>query len=437
MPGEFEGLPIDGAAERGVGSWPGAPIDLSTAPQALRPVAILVMTLGRLRVLHAPRYFCAGAKPERPILASPDVGRRDVPGLGNGERYLQAVTEFPSNYRTGDDALDRELVALLETHVDPADREFVFELMVSALRLSRENVDRGGLKMVAAAVKEFRYSFGVFAPYEGIRKCTVFGSARTKAGDPAYACAHDFAEAIAARDWMVITGAGPGIMEAGHEGAGADKSFGVNIVLPFESDANPVIADDPKLINFKYFFTRKVMFVKESHGYVMLPGGFGTMDEAFELLTLVQTGKSYLAPIVLMDAPDSTYWDTWFDFIRDELLENGLISPADLELFTLTSSVDEAVDELCGFYDVYHSMRYVGRQLVLRLKRPISDHLLERLNDEFSDIVEKGRIERTDAHAVEIADHDHPELPRLMLRFDRRSHARLRTMVRTLNRSDI
>ena len=342
------------------------------------------------------------------------------------------MTEFPSRYRTGDNELDQELLKLLE-RVDPADHEYVIELMVSALRLSREDVDRGELKMVSAAVKEFRYSFAVFAPYEHIRKCTVYGSARTKAGDPAYVCAHDFAEAIAARDWMVITGAGPGIMEAAHEGAGAEKSFGVNIVLPFEADANKVIADDPKLINFKYFFTRKVMFVKESHGYVMLPGGFGTMDEAFELLTLIQTGKSTPAPIVLLDPPGGTYWKHWKQFVEVELLEGGLIAPDDLALVMVTDSIDAAVEEICRFYRTYHSIRFVGSRLVLRLHREIGDEELAQLNEQFGHVVAKGEINRIDATEAEIRDDDHIELHRLAFRFDRRSWAGVRRMIDALN----
>jgi uncharacterized protein (TIGR00730 family) len=342
------------------------------------------------------------------------------------------VTDIPSSYRTGDDELDQELVALLD-RVEPADREFVFELMVSAMRLSREEVDRGELKMVAAAVKEFRYSFGVFAPYEGVHKCTIFGSARTKAGDPAYSCAHDFAAAIAERDWMVITGAGPGIMEAGHEGAGAENSFGVNIVLPFESDANSVIADDPKLINFKYFFTRKVMFVKESHAYVMLPGGFGTMDEAFELLTLIQTGKSTPAPIVLLDPPGGTYWKRWKEFVEIELRDEGLISPTDLALVMVTDSIEEAVDEVCRFYRTYHSLRHVGSRLVLRLQREVGDEELAALNANFGHIVAKGEINRIDATDAEIRDGDNVDLPRLAFRFDKRSWSGVRLMIDALN----
>lgn len=342
------------------------------------------------------------------------------------------MADYPSNYRTGIDELDDRLVALLDD-VDPRDREFVFELLVSTMRLSREDVDRGELKMMAAALKEFRYSFEVFAPYGDIHKCTIFGSARIKAGDPAYECAHDFAAAIAARDWMVITGAGPGIMEAGHEGAGAEKSFGVNIVLPFESDANPVIIDDPKLINFKYFFTRKVMFMKESHAFVMLPGGFGTMDEAFELLTLIQTGKSVPAPIVLLDPPGGTYWSLWKEFVEIELRDNGLISEHDLSLVMVTDSIDAAVEEVCRFYRTYHSIRFVGNRLVLRLTRAIGDEELAGLNERFSHIVAEGKIERIDVTDAEQRDDDQVDLHRLAFRFDRRSWAGVRQMIDALN----
>ena len=342
------------------------------------------------------------------------------------------MTDYPSSYRTGDDALDERLVALLDD-VDPREREFVFELLVSAMRLAREDVDRGELKMVAAAVKEFRYSFEVFAPYEGIRKCTVFGSARTKAGDPGYTCAHDFAEAIAARDWMVITGAGPGIMEAGHEGAGAENSFGVNIVLPFEADANPVIADDPKLINFKYFFTRKVMFMKESHAFVMLPGGFGTMDEAFELLTLIQTGKSVPAPIVLLDPPGGTYWSFWKEFCEIELRDNGMISEDDLSMVMVTDSVEAAVDEVCRFYKTYHSLRFVSGKLVLRLQREVGDDELADLNQRFGHILASGEIERIAVTEAEKRDDDQVDLHRIAFHFDRRSWAGVRQMIDALN----
>jgi len=342
------------------------------------------------------------------------------------------VTEFLSRYRTGDDDLDAAITDLA-AQADPADRELVFEMIVTALRLSREDADRGDLKLVTAAMKELRYSFEVFGPYATVRKCTIFGSARITAGDPAYEAAKEFAARIAARDWMVITGAGPGIMEAGHEGAGADRSFGVNIVLPFEAAANPVIAGDPKLINFRYFFTRKVMFMKESHAYVLLPGGFGTMDESFELLTLMQTGKTPPAPIVLLDPAGSDYWDHWYQFVTAELADGGLISPTDMQLVRVTSSIDDAVDEVCRFYRSYHSMRFVGDRLIFRLNRPVGDDELASLDDEFGFMIEAGGFERTEATPAEIRDDDHVELDRIAFRFDRHKWSGLRLLIDRLN----
>lgn len=338
-----------------------------------------------------------------------------------------------SRYRTGSDELDHlisELVAAAE--VDPDD-DLVSEMVVSALRLGREAADRGELKLVNAALKELRYSFMVFDPYSGIRKVSIFGSARIAPGSDSYESARLLGERIAKRGWMVITGAGPGIMQAGIEGAGPESSFGVNIVLPFESEATPLIAGDSKLINYKYFFTRKLMFMKESSGFVLLPGGFGTMDEAFELLTLTQTGRSPLAPIVLLDPPGSTYWATWREFVDRELAGRGLISPHDRCLVLTTDSVDAAVEELCAFYRTYHSSRFVGRRLILRLTSQIDDALLERLNTEFDDILESGAIERVDPSPSELADGDHVDLPRLGLRFDRRGYSRLRLLIDTLN----
>jgi uncharacterized protein (TIGR00730 family) len=235
------------------------------------------------------------------------------------------------------------------------------------------------------------------------------------------------------RGWMVMTGAGPGIMQAGLEGAGADHSFGVNIVLPFEQAPNPVIHGDPKLINFRYFFTRKLTFVKEADGFVLLPGGFGTLDEAFELLTLVQTGKAQINPIVLLDVPGGTYWHRWLEFISAELGARSYISPGDTTLFCITDDTSVALDELTGFYKNYHSQRYVEGDLVLRLQHEPDAELLTRLNAEFSDIVLRGRIERIDATRIERAENDVPDLPRLRLRFDRHGYARLRALIDIVN----
>ncbi len=338
-------------------------------------------------------------------------------------------------YRTGDSGLDDQIEALAAS-TRPGDRDLVAEMLVSAVRLGREDVDRGEMKLVNAAIKELRHAFAVFAPYVDVRKATVFGSARIRSGDPAYLAARDFGAAIAERDWMVMTGAGPGIMAAGLEGAGTDRSFGINIQLPFEASANEFIADDPKLVNFKYFFTRKVTFMKESHGYALLPGGFGTMDEAFELLTLMQTGKSPLTPVVLLDPPGATYWDRWVRFVERELLGGGLISEHDLGLIHVTDDPVAAADHLCHFYRAYHSMRYVGRRLVIRVQRPIDADEVAEMDHRFADIVEDGHITAIEPTDAEVADDDHLDLHRLALRFDRASHARLRQLIDALNDRD-
>jgi uncharacterized protein (TIGR00730 family) len=262
---------------------------------------------------------------------------------------------------------------------------------------------------------------------------TVFGSARLSRDDPAYVHAVEFGRRIAEAGYMVITGAASGIMEAGHVGAGRENSIGVNILLPFEQAANAVIAGDLKLMHLKYFFTRKLLFVKESDAIALFPGGFGTQDEGFEVLTLVQTGKSQLFPIVLIDAPGGDYWKEWNHFIEKILLGRGLISPEDLALYKITDSVDEAVSEITGFYRVYHSMRYVRGDLVLRLQHAASPALLDRIRAEFSDILEAGSFEQTSALPDEANDTHLAALPRLRFRFDRRSLGRLRMLINLIN----
>ncbi len=336
-------------------------------------------------------------------------------------------------YRTGKPKLDAAITELIDEARLRGDTDLTFEMIVTALRLGLEDAERADLKLVNAALKELRYSFHVFGPYTGIPKCTIFGSARIESGDPAYEAAKQLGRAMADRDWMVMTGAGPGIMAAGLEGAGSENSFGINIVLPFEASANEFIADDPKLINFRYFFTRKVTFMKESAGYAILPGGFGTMDEAFELLTLMQTGKSIIAPVVLLDPEGSTYWERWKSFVENELLDAGLISPADMGLFKITNSVEEAAEEMTRFYRTYHSMRAVGQRLVIRVTREITDEELVALNGEFGDIVEAGEIERIEATDSEVRDDDNLDLHRIAFRFNHHGYARLRKLIDTLN----
>jgi uncharacterized protein (TIGR00730 family) len=312
--------------------------------------------------------------------------------------------------------------------------QLVQQLKETADKLIRDGANRGDVKMLSTALKELRYAFKVFAPYRNRRKVTVFGSARLKPDHPAYVQAVEFARRISAAGFMVITGAASGIMEAGHVGAARENSIGVNILLPFEQEANQVIAGDVKLMHLKYFFTRKLLFIKESDAIALFPGGFGTQDEGFEALTLAQTGKSHLFPIVMVDEPGGDYWTRWQDYIEKVLLARQLISPADLALYKITDSVEEAVAEVINFYRVYHSMRYVGGHLVLRLQRAISEELLERIRTEFADILHGGTFEQMGALPEEANDSHVAGLPRLRFRFDRHSLGRLRMLIDTINR---
>jgi len=335
-------------------------------------------------------------------------------------------------YRTGDDQLDDAVADLAERAADPANADLVFEIIASAVRLGLDHADRGDLKIASATLREMRQAFHVFAPYRAARKVAIFGSARTLPEDPLYVQTREFAAAIAGRDWMVVTGAGPGIMEAGIEGAGPDQAFGVSIKLPFEATTTQ-FGDDPKLINFRYFFTRKLEFVKESDAFVLLPGGFGTLDEAFELLTLLQTGKAQPAPVVLLDVPGGTYWQTWLDFVTRELASTRYVSPEDLALVRITDDITEAVEEIAAFYSNYHSSRFVDGRLVLRMERAPSAEELAKLQDEFVDIVVRGEMEVIEATPREVADGDHVDLARVAFWFDRRNWARMRMFIDRLN----
>ncbi|MDB5310728.1 MAG: hypothetical protein JWO38_4930 [Gemmataceae bacterium] len=311
--------------------------------------------------------------------------------------------------------------------------EYVRQIKETADKLVRDKAGRGDIKLLATALRELRYCFKVFAGYRGRRKATVFGSARTRPDHPAYKAAEEFGRRMAEVGWMVITGAGHGIMEAGHVGAGRDNSFGLNILLPFEQSANTVVHGDPKLMTLRYFFTRKLMFIKESDAVVLFPGGFGTHDEAYEALTLVQTGKSHLFPVVMVDEPGGTYWATWLRFVEDELLARGYISPADRALFRVTDSVEQAVEEVTGFYRVYHSMRYVRGHLLLRLRARLSEPLLARIERSFADILSGGHFEQVGALPEEANEPTLANLPRLKFRFDRHAAGRLRQLIDLIN----
>jgi len=313
--------------------------------------------------------------------------------------------------------------------------ELIATIKRSADKLAADRTSRGDLKIISRALRELRYAFKVFAPYRRCRKVTVFGSARTQPHAPAYQQAVEFGRAIAAHDWLVVTGASSGIMEAGHVGAGRDHSMGLNILLPMEQVANPIIAGDRKLVHMKYFFTRKLMFVKESNAICLLPGGFGTLDEGFEVLTLLQTGKRDIVPVVFLDEPGGTYWQGFQRFVDEQLLARGMIDPEDLSLFRMTDSVDEAVAEILGFFRVYHSMRYVHENLVLRLSQPISEKLLDRVNSEFADLLDHGQFELSGPLPEEEDEPELADLPRLVFPFVRRNFGRLRRLIDCLNQA--
>jgi len=311
--------------------------------------------------------------------------------------------------------------------------DLVEDILENGLKLLGDVEDRGDVKVIQTALRELRYAFKLFAPYAGTRKVTIFGSARTQPDRTQYRQAFEFARKVAEAGFMVITGAGPGIMQAGHEGAGPERSFGANIRLPWEQAANPVIARDKKLITFKYFFTRKLIFLRHSDAIALFPGGFGTMDEGYEALTLMQTGKSRLMPLVLIDRPGGTYWKTWDKNNREHLLRDQLISPDDLHLYQFTDDPDEAVRWITRFYRNYHSSRFVNELFVIRLNRTPAEPALEGLNEDFADIITAPRIQIIETTPEEREDEDFVELPRIAFGFNRRDYGRLRQMIDVLN----
>ncbi len=339
----------------------------------------------------------------------------------------------PLVYRNQNGEVGKLLDRLIELRGGTPHAGFVRDILLTGLKLIDDGAPLIDLKVINAALKEMRYTAKVFAPYRKVRKVTLFGSARVAQDQPTYRQAHRFAEAIADRGFMVITGAGGGIMEAGHLGAGPDRSFGVNIRLPFEQNANPVIADDPKLISYKYFFTRKLAFIKETDAVVCFPGGFGTHDEGNETLTLVQTGKSETLPIVMVDAPGGDYWRRWLDYVEGSLLADGMISEEDLALFRVTDDVDEAVEEVDRFYRRYHSQRFVGDQLMLRVRGAVDDAALARLATEFADILVDDKTIRLTAALPEEEVEGDDGLARLLLPFNRANYGRLRQLIDRIN----
>ena len=343
-------------------------------------------------------------------------------------------SKHPEPYSTGDAALDKRLRELLADCGVGADSREFYEMMVTVLKFARHHPGAADRKLFNQALKEMRYADKVFSQYRDRKKVVVFGSARTSPKAKEYQAAHDFGALMVKAGYMVMTGGGDGIMGATQEGAGRENSFGLNIVLPFEQKANPVIAGDPKLINFRYFFTRKLHFVKESHAIALFPGGFGTMDEGFEAITLMQTGKAALQPVVFIDAPGGNYWRTFEKYLREHLLRDGLVSDYDFHLFKFTDDLREAEKEILTFYYNFHSYRIVGRQMVIRMQRAVPDGALKRLRDDFADIV--GSPEDLKLCAMLPAEQNEPDtahLHRLCLTFDRRKYGRLRQLIDRLN----
>ncbi len=332
--------------------------------------------------------------------------------------------------------IDRIIEHLMESVQGVQRPEYVREMIIAALKAGQEGDARADLKLMNTTLKEMRFTSKVFAPYRSVRKVTVFGSARTQPGDPAYEMARDFGRKLAQAGYMVITGGGAGIMQAANEGAGPDHSFGVNIRLPFEQKPNPVVEGNPRLITYKYFFNRKVAFLKETDAVALFPGGFGTLDEAMETLTLVQTGKRNPVPLVLVDDPARPYWTSLIKFLDEELLKHGFISASDFALFERVCSADAAIETIRRFYRRYHSLRYVNGQLVIRLASQLSDSALRGLAEQFRDmLLEGGRIVPSGALEAERDDPEILHLPRLVIDFNRKDFGRLRTFIDALNDS--
>jgi uncharacterized protein (TIGR00730 family) len=314
-----------------------------------------------------------------------------------------------------------------------ANPDLVEDIIINALKLLSDVKDRGDARVIRTALGELRYAFRLFARYEASRKVTIFGSARTEPSKQEYREAVEFARQIAEAGFMVITGAGPGIMQAGHEGAGPERSFGINIRLPWEQSANPIIDKDAKLVTFKYFFTRKLTFVRHSDAIVLFPGGFGTMDECYEALTLMQTGKARLVPLVLLDRAGGTYWKAWDKNVREHLLRAELIGADDLHLYQIALSATEAVRIITRFYRNYHSSRFVRDLLVIRIKNVPPASAIAGLNDDFKDIISGEPFRAIEATPDEREDNDFLELGRIAFGFNRRSYGRLRQLIDVLN----
>ena len=343
------------------------------------------------------------------------------------------MNKLHKEYKVGEEAADNLISQLTELVAPVETRPLFHEIFTTIFKLGRETSDLGDLKLINNALKELRYSFKIFAPYRNIKKVIIFGSARSKATSSEYKMAEEFSRKLTEKNYMIVTGGGSGVMEAGNKGAKAGKEFALNIRLPFEQKPNPYIDEKDKIISFKYFFTRKLIFVKETEATALFPGGFGTNDEGFEMLTLIQTGKSKPRPVLLMEPRGSTYWKRWKKFVKREMVKNGYVNKEDFNLFHLVRSPDQAVKYIDEFYRVYHSIRYVSGFTVLRLNREISQKTLKTINRKFKSILTSGEIKLSAPMEKEVQQKEFLELPRLVMHFNLRDYGRLYEMIRIIN----
>jgi uncharacterized protein (TIGR00730 family) len=332
------------------------------------------------------------------------------------------------------EALIRELSQLMGPNAKP---EMFEEIFTDLALLGKDNPDLGDHKLIHNTLKELRVALNMFLPHRDKRKVAVFGSARISESHRNYKLALELAQGLVKENYQVITGAGGGIMEAANRGAGRAKSFGLNIRLPHEQAANAFIANDPHLLDFKYFFTRKLMFIKESSATVLLPGGLGTLDEGFENLTLFQTGKCMPRPVILLDHKDDNYWDRWMDLIESVVIEQGFACRNDLSMIYRARTAQEAIDQIINYYRVFHSLRYIGDLTVLRLSQPLPNARIQELGSEFQDIILKGSLQASPPHKQELKNNEYPELPRLSLYFDKCTFGRLNQLIEAINQTKI
>jgi len=345
---------------------------------------------------------------------------------------IHALSTRPRS-TTGKPEIDALIKQLVEEWGGGKSGDLIQEMIITALKMGHDNLSVADMKLFSRSLKELRYAAKMFAPYAQKKKVVVFGSARIQPHEPSFIAAEEFARKMQEHGYMAITGGGDGIMGAAQRGAGRENSFGLNIRLPFEQRANETIHGDHKLVNFNYFFTRKLNFMKETHAVALFPGGFGTMDEGFEVLTLMQTGKARIIPLVLVDPPGGHYWETWFSFLKDHLLKQGLISENDFDFFKLTHDVDDAVAEIMKFYKNFHSYRWVGSRMVIRLQQKLSEDAIAHLNGTFADIVQSGSIVQSEALPEEQNEPDILSLPRIVLTPHRTNFGRLRKLIDAVN----